>query len=381
VTASQHTPRTFEEVGTSLAAASGEGLTVRTRGGGTKLGWGIATRAPDIELSTAGLDRIVEHNVGDLTAVLEAGVPLAHAQHEFAQAGQMLALDPPTGDGAATIGGIVATADSGPLRHRYGGPRDVLLGITVALADGTIARAGGKVIKNVAGYDLQKLFAGSFGTLGTILSVSVRLHPLAAQTHTALGATSDPDAMSAACRALAASGLELDALDVAWRSGRGGVLARCAGSRSAQRARRAAATMVDKGLERVDVTAEDEALWARQRSGQRSAAGALVRVVARPTELPWIVLATVACGGTLVGRAGAGISYIEVEPDAEAVATLRSALPEAAHAVLLDAPAEVRAAIDPWGVQETPALMLMRGVKARFDPAGTCNPGVFAGGI
>jgi hypothetical protein len=139
--------------------------------------------------------------------------------------------------------------------------------------------------------------------------------------------------------------------------------------------------MVDKGLERVDITAEDEALWARQRSGQRSDAGALVRVLARPTELPWIVLATVACGGTLVGRAGAGISYIEVEPDAEAVATLRSALPEGAHAVLLDAPAEVRAAIDPWGVQETPALMLMRGVKARFDPAGTCNPGIFAGGI
>jgi glycolate oxidase FAD binding subunit len=133
------------------------------------------------------LTQIIEHNAGDLTATLEAGVPLAHAQQTFARAGQMLALDPPTGaDGSATIGGIVATGDSGPLRHRYGAPRDLVVGMTFALGDGTIARSGGKVIKNVAGYDLAKLFAGSFGTLGMILSVSVRLHPLPATTQGAL---------------------------------------------------------------------------------------------------------------------------------------------------------------------------------------------------
>ena len=106
----------------------------------------------------------------------------------------MLAIDPPLGNPgqAATVGGVIATADSGPLRHRYGAPRDLVLGMTVALSDGTIARSGSKVIKNVAGYDLAKLFTGSFGTLGIILSVSVRLHPLPLATATALGASSDP---------------------------------------------------------------------------------------------------------------------------------------------------------------------------------------------
>ncbi len=156
-----------------------EGLTVRVRGGGTKLGWGTPAQDPDLELSTASLDQLLEHNVGDLTAVLEPGVPLARAQERFAEAGQMLALDPPLGEGgAATVGGVLATADSGPLRHRYGAPRDLVLGMTVVLADGTVARSGGHVIKNVAGYDIAKLFSGSFGTLGLILQVAVRLHPL-----------------------------------------------------------------------------------------------------------------------------------------------------------------------------------------------------------
>ena len=115
--------------------------------------------------------QILEHNEGDLTAVLQAGVPLAEAQAAFADKGQMFAVDPPLGAGdAATIGGVMATADSGPLRHRYGGVRDLVLGITVALSDGTLAKAGSKVIKNVAGYDLGKLFTGSYGTLGLIVS-------------------------------------------------------------------------------------------------------------------------------------------------------------------------------------------------------------------
>src|SRR5205807_4239325 len=118
---------------------------------------------------------------------------------------------------------------SGPLRHRYGAPRDLVVGVTVALSDGTIARAGGKVIKNVAGYDLAKLFSGAFGTLGLILSVNVRLHPLHETSVTALGSASDPDVLTAAAVALAAAPLEFDALDVAWKAGRGGLLGRCTG--------------------------------------------------------------------------------------------------------------------------------------------------------
>ena len=254
--ATQAIPPTFEQAATMLAGASAERRTVRIRGAGTKLGWGAPTATPDIELCTTGLNRIVEHNVGDLTAILEAGVPLAEAQRTFAAAGQMLALDPPLSPGpespaAATIGGIAATGDSGPLRHRYGTPRDLIVGATVALSDGSIARSGGKVIKNVAGYDLAKLFAGSFGTLGVILSLSVRLHPLPSETTTVLAAADDPDLIGVAALSLAASQLEFEALDVAWRAGRGGVLARCAGREHARRGRRAGqALSAPRGLAR-----------------------------------------------------------------------------------------------------------------------------------
>jgi glycolate oxidase FAD binding subunit len=294
----------------------------------------------------------------------------------------MLALDPPLGGPSrrATMGGMFATADSGPLRHRYGGPRDLLLGITVALSDGTIARAGGKVIKNVAGYDLGKLFTGSFGTLGVILSVCVRLHPLPVATATALGASTDPDTLADAARALAQAPLELESLDVAWRSGQGGILARVGGAEAAPRAQRIAELMRASRLEHVDVADVDASLWARQRAGQRSRDRAIVRVATRPRELTSVLRAVEACGGTLVGRAALGVSFLEVDPDA--VVSLRQALPAKAVSVLLDAPAAVRESIDPWGGgTEGPALELMRRVKARFDPARACNRGVFVGGI
>jgi glycolate oxidase FAD binding subunit len=324
---------------------------------------------------------MLEHNVGDMTAVVEAGVPLARVQEDLSADGQMLALDPPLGAGSrkATIGGVFATADSGPLRHRYGGPRDLLLGVTVALSDGSLAKAGGKVIKNVAGYDIGKLFTGAFGTLGVILSVSVRLHPLPAGTATALGASAEPTTLADAARALAQAPLELESLDVAWRSGQGGILARVAGSEAAPRAQRAAEAMRSAGLEHVDIAEDDSSLWARQRAGQRSREAALVRVAARPRELATVLEAAQGCGGTLVGRAALGISFIEVE--AEAVGRFREALPPKAVSVLLDAPAELRRSVDVWGAGEGPAIELMRRVKARFDPAQACNPGVFVGGI
>ena len=207
------------------AAEIREHAAVRPRGGGTKLSWSPATEAVDFD--TRRLNRIVEHNEGDFTAILEAGVPLAQAQTQFGRAGQMLALDPPLGAGdAATIGGIVATGDSGPLRHRYSGVRDLVVGMTVVLGDGTVAKSGGKVIKNVAGYDLAKLFAGSFGTLGLIARVAVRLHPAPERTATLTAESDDPGTLARAARRLAALPLEADALDVSW-DGDAGMLVRC----------------------------------------------------------------------------------------------------------------------------------------------------------
>src|SRR5947209_6464640 len=319
-------PSSFEAAASSLAGAAAGGEIVRIVGAGTKRWWGTVTRDPDVEMSTRALDRIVEHNAGDLTAELEAGVPLARAQQQFAAAGQMLALDPWLGSKAeATIGGILATADSGPLRHRYGAPRDLVLGMTVALSDGTIARSGGRVIKNVAGYDLAKLFCGSFGTLGLVLSVNVRLHPLPERTATALGMSDDASQLARAAQALCAQPLELEALDVAWRGGMGGLLARCAGADPEARAARVARAMSAAGLQHPEVATHDAALWERQRSGQRSMTGAAVRISARPSRLADVIAAVRSAEGTLVGRACLGTYYVELAP--ERVPMLRELLP------------------------------------------------------
>jgi glycolate oxidase FAD binding subunit len=377
----QLTPAGPEAAAAALAGATAGGEAVRIVGAGTKSRWGGVRRAPDVELRTAKLDRILEHNEGDLTAVLEAGVPLARAQQQFASAGQMLASDPFLGAGhEATVGGVLATADCGPMRHRYGAPRDLVLGMTVALSDGTLARSGGKVIKNVAGYDLGKLFTGSFGTLGLIVSVSVRLHPLPVQTVTVLGDSGDAGTVATAALALAAAPLELEALDVAWRADRGGVLARCAGAAAPRRAERIAELMRQAGIEQVEITEQDAELWARQRAGQRSSAGALMRVAAPPSALAAVLEAVQASGATAVGRAAVGHLFVDLDPGA--LGTLLAHLPSGAVTVLLDAPDELRAAVDPWGEPgDIPALELMRRVKQRFDPACTCNPGVFVGGI
>jgi glycolate oxidase FAD binding subunit len=329
------------------------------------------------ELRTSGLARIVEHNAGDLTAVLEAGVPLADAQAAFAQAGQMLALDPP-GDGA-TIGGVLATNDSGPLRHRYGSARDVVLGAAVALSDGTLSRSGGKVIKNVAGYDVAKLFCGSFGTLGVIAEVSVRLHPRPAAHATALGETDDPVALAAAAAALARRPLEADCLDATWSAGAGRLLARFSGATASDRA---GAVAGDMALDGASVVEDDEPLWSAQRAAQRSDGGAVLKVSARPGDLPVVLSAAEAVQGRVVARAALGLAWIAIEGDdlARRIGSLRDALAPRA-CTLLDAPQEVRAAVSPWPDVEPGALEVMRRLKARFDPARVCAPGSFVGGL
>ena len=382
MTPSTITPASFEDAAAALAGASAEGRPVRFCGGRTKLEWGAATPDPALLLSTAGLASTLEHNAGDLTASFAAGVPLARAQSELAAAGQRISLDPPLGredEALSTIGGIFATADAGPLRHRYGAPRDLILGITVALSDGTIARAGGRVIKNVAGYDLAKLFTGSFGTLGVILAVNVRLHQLPASTATASGSSAEPASLAAVALALARAPLELEALDVAWREGEGAVLAQVEGAAVARRGAQIAQVMRDHGLHNVLVTTDDEAIWARQRAGQRSREHAIVRFAARPSQLADVLRATRLVSGRLVGRAALGISYLALDPGE--IGTLRVALPPGTAAVVLDLPDAARGRLDPWPQPSASALELMWSLKRRFDPPGTCNRGVFVGGI
>ncbi len=387
-------PATPREAAELLRSAGEQGQRVRIRGGGTKLSWGSpplrsghagGTQPPDITLSTERLDQIVEHNEGDLTAVLQAAVPLARAQEVFAEANQMIALDPWLGEERrATIGGVVASGDSGPLRHRYAAARDLILGMTVALSDGTIAKAGGKVIKNVAGYDLAKLFTGSFGTLGLIVEVVMRLHPLAANRVTAVGGSDDPDAIGRAAAAIAHSPFGGESLDVAWAGGRGEVLARFGGATPEAAAEQGVRLLEEAGLD-AHHTDDDETLWARQRQRQRaSAGGATLRVSGLAAELPSVLRSAHEVGGSLVGRAGLGLSWISLPAaDSDALVSsiedVRRRLAPFA-CVVQDAPEDVRQKVEVWG-EEGDAVPLMRNVKARFDPHNVCNPGIFVGGI
>jgi glycolate oxidase FAD binding subunit len=357
-------PTTAEQIAEELRSVDEADQKVRVRGAGTKLTWAEAAE-PAVELFTTRLDRVVEHNAGDLTAVLEAGVPLARAQETFAEAGQMLALDPPD-PGGATIGGLVSTNDSGPLRTRYGGVRDVVIGMRVALADGTLVKSGGKVIKNVAGYDLAKLFAGAFGTLGAIVEVSVRLHPLPPSTATAVAYSMDPDALGRGALAVSHARLEQLGLDVRWAHGQGSVLSRFGGAAAVPQAEAAERVLRDAGLE-SELRVDDDGLWEAQREGQRSPVGLAVKVAAVQTDLPLLLRIADRHGATLVGRAGLGLSWLRLDDGdaAHLVAELRGR-----HvATVLDRPPGLEVERDP--PLDSGVRALTGRLKERFDPKGT----------
>ena len=294
----------------------------------------------------------------------------------------MLPLDPFLGrDAGATLGGVLATADSGPCRHRYGGPRDLVLGMTVVLSDRTIARSGGKVIKNVAGYDLAKVFTGSFGTLGLIGEVVVRLHPLRQASVTAIGRSNEPSSLQAAALLLAHAPLEAEAFDVSWDGDGGALLTRFGGAAAEAQAQQAGSMMSDAGLE-ATIEQPDEELWAAQRAAQRSDEGVLLKIGGLPSDLARILSLTRRLHGSLVGRAGLGLSWLGCA--SADVGGLVEAIREELRprrCQVFDAPEQARAELDVWGPADDGALAVMRRLKQRFDPGGVCARGLFVGGI
>lgn len=374
-------PQSFSEAAAVVAGAAAQGRPMRIVGGATKLGWGGSAPARALHLQTTHLSRVVVHADG-LTATLNAGTPLVRAQGMLARHGMMLAADPQLGLGrrpAATVGGVVATGDSGPLSHRYGPLREQILGLTAALGDGTVLRTGPRTDHVPDGLDRTRLFTGSFGTLGVILAVDVRLRPLPGRTATALATSADPRRLLRAVEAISRSHTDLEAFDLAWRSGRGGLLAQLAGDAAHTRALAVADTMRSLELEDASVLADDSGLWARQRAGQRSADAALLRVSHRREELHQILSLADEAKATVVGRAARGILYLTLA--VTEIARIRAGLPPGSSAVALDLPAAARGAVDPWDVPEGAELNLMRELKAQFDPAGVCNPGIFVGSI
>jgi glycolate oxidase FAD binding subunit len=374
-------PLSFSEAAAALAGAAAQGRAVRIVGAATKLAWGGSTPPRSLQLQMTHLSRVTIHEGGG-SATINAGTPLIRAQATFARSGLMLAADPQLGLGgapAATAGGVFATADTGPLSHRYGPLGSQILGITAALSDGTILRTGPRTATAQDGLDLGRLFTGSYGTLGAILAIDVRLRPLPGRTASAIATADSAEQLRAAAGLIAQAHPELQAFDIAWRDGRGGLLAQLAGEEAWQQARAVAQTMRTVGLQGAGVRTDDAGLWARQRAGQRSASRALLRVAHRADELDRVLGAADAGAATVVGRAALGIAYLTL--DVPQIAAVRAALPDEVSAVALDLPAGARRAVSPWTVPEGPELELMRQLKAQFDPAGVCNPGVFIGSI
>jgi glycolate oxidase FAD binding subunit len=378
------TPETADDVAELLREAAGSGLSVVPRGAGTKLGWGNPPRSVDLAVDVRRLDRVLEYNPGDLVVRAQAGLTLAALQEQLAGKGQVLALDPP-GDGA-TLGGVVAANAAGPRRLRYGTVRDLLIGVTVVLADGTVAHAGGKVVKNVAGYDLGKLFTGSFGTLGVIVETIFRLHPLPSDRRVVSIPFDGPQRGGELVQrvmhsALVPAALELD-LFRADEAGRLTVLFEGIEPAVEAQAGVAAELHPDSAIEVELPTGFGRHPYADGEVG--------LKLSAAPGALPQVLQALEGAqrefgvAATVRGSAATGVLYVAWPPGPQvgpALAGLRKGLaPYDGSAVVLQAPPEVKVGLDVWGPVGD-ALPLMRRVKDRFDPEGRLSPGRFVGGI
>ena len=368
-------PTSVDEVAEVLRAAHADGLTVVPVGGRTKTPWAAPPSSCDLLLDTTGLDRVVEHVAGDLVVVAEAGVRLDDLQSSLAEHGQLLGLDPP--EQGATLGGVVSANASGPRRLAYGTVRDLLIGTTVVLADGTVAKAGGKVVKNVAGYDLGKLYTGAHGSLGVVVSTTWRLHPLAPARRVVVTELSDSAQAGPLAVALNRSTLTPSAVELVGTAGGPGrlvvVFESIAESVAAQAV--TARELLGGGDELDDVP---DGFGARP----GGPADVVLRIAHVPTGLA-TVLGALPAGTTVSSSAATGVTYAAVAADqaAAALPSLRTALgPVDGSAVVLRAPDGVRDALDHWGPVGD-SLELMRRVKERFDPSRRMSPGRFVGGL
>ena len=401
-------PGTKEEVAAVLVLAGEEGVPVTPWGGGTRLGVGAPPARVGVVLGMKRLNRVLEHEPGDLTATVETGITLSAFQAELGRRGQWLSLDPPFAD-KSTLGGILASNAAGPRRHLYGTCRDLLIGITVVSADGSLVRGGGKVVKNVAGYDLPKLYIGSHGTLGVLVEATFRLRPRPDEDRLVVARFERIEEAGAAARAVISSDLIPSALElvdggamralgidagagllvgvdgireqVEWQCGElGGLLGRSARpSRRCSRARRPRRCGDELG-ELGGRGADDVAAVMRwgvlptnlaRRHGRERGGGHEERAPGR---------ADGACRRR-VGHGGA----VGRRRDANAVvATLtewRSIVNgTGGHAMVEWAPLAVKERVSVWDAPG-PAIRIMKSIKDRLDPRGILNPGRFVGGI
>jgi glycolate oxidase FAD binding subunit len=347
-------PATAEELAATLHEAASQKLAVAPVGGGRASGMGNPLERCDVLLHTTRLDRVIEHSQADMVVSVEAGITLEALQAELGKAGQFLPLDPFNSPGH-TIGGLLATGWSGPLRMRYGSARDFLIGIRVALPDGKLASGGGRVVKNVSGYDMMKLHYGALGSLGVVVAASFKVFPRPLRDVTVASDGGWPDADRALSTPIAPSALEV------FSSGR--VLALYSGSPDA----------VGRVVQELGWQPADQSAWDEH---SRAASTHWARIAVPRLQLQTILDALPA-GAEWWASPGAGIAHWVGSSDQQSVREVRAKAEAAGGSlVMLAAPDDFMRQVGAWGT--TPSTIdIMRRLKGAFDPDGVLNPGRF----
>jgi glycolate oxidase FAD binding subunit len=382
-------PGNEQELAKVLKLADAAGLAVIPRGGGTKLEWGNRPARADVILSTARLNRVIEHAWADLTVSVEAGCTIAKLQETLAKHGQRLALDALWAE-RATVGGVLSTNDSGALRLRFGSLRDLVIGVTVALADGTVASSGGRVVKNVAGYDLPKLVTGALGTLGVITRAIFRLHPLPKEMRTISCVTTDVAEAERLVLAIQNSKLAHSALQICCgREMQPRVDVLFEGTEAGLTAQLEHVTGM---IGAAGVSDADGTTWSAREEILSEGKGKAEFAVAKFASLPARVAETIDTIATLSGGGlrwkvvvqATGIGWVRLEGEAAAIGSvlreLRAKLERSEGSLVIACRRGGVMELDAWG-DAGDAAGLMRAVKGQFDPRGTLNPGRFVGGI
>ncbi|MCY7385818.1 MAG: FAD-binding oxidoreductase [Microcoleus sp. CAN_BIN18] len=377
-------PHTQAELAAVIAWARQNRCAVLPCGSGSKLDWGGLVKGVNIAVSTARLNKLVEHAVGDLTVTAEAGMMFADLQEILGKAGQFLPIDPAYSQ-QATLGGIIATADSGSLRHRYRGVRDLLLGITFVRSDGKIAKAGGRVVKNVAGYDLMKLFTGAYGTLGIISQVTFRVYPLPESSGTVI-LTGETNALAEATQILLSSALTPTAVDLlspqlveklSLGKGSGLVVRFQSIAESVKQQSGRLLEVAEKlGLQGTNCGENDEhQLWERlpETVWDSSTNSAIIcKIGIRPSAAVKAINELPVQDALIHAGSGLGVLRFEAATADTLLQVRRGCEAKGGFLTVLVAPADIKQELDVWGYTGS-AIDVMRRIKQQFDPENILN--------
>jgi len=391
---SESRPSSAEELAETLRSSNDAGLAITPVGGGTQLALGNVPHRVDRLLHTTGLNRVVEYEPADLTVTVEAGMRFADLQANLAEHGQFLALDP-TAEPEATIGGLIATNASGPLRLAYGTARDLVIGTRVANPDGTLTRAGGRVVKNVAGYDLNKLYVGSLGTLAVIVELSFKLAPIPPATASVVGQFDSfvdaraavDDVLHSPLSPLAIELLAPGAAALAGMPSSNVLVFRVGGyPRAVERQVRDLTALVGRhGGQPIEASdAWDSVATMRQAANQRDVVLKAAAPLAESATLMTLLQEQLADLDPVVWvSAGNGVAYAacSAPTSVDRLVELRRRVAQVgtnASLVLQRCPVELKQHLDVWG-DVGASLSLMRALKDKLDPRGTLNPGRYVG--